>query len=88
MEKFLERYHNKITGVLSTFDQMIFKGNLVLCMYGLRRGFLFKYKSMSMAANGLLNQSGTDMADIPDLIRVIGGQRVHVAVTLLEVYFD
>jgi hypothetical protein len=29
MEKFLERYHSKITGVLSTFDRMIFKGHIL-----------------------------------------------------------
>lgn len=27
MKKFLERYHSKITGVVSTFDRMIFKGH-------------------------------------------------------------
>ena len=29
MEKFLEQYHSKITGVLSTFDRMIFKGHIL-----------------------------------------------------------
>ena len=29
MEKFLERYHSKITGVVSTFDRMIFKGHIL-----------------------------------------------------------
>ena len=29
MEKFLERYSSKITGVLSTFDRMIFKGHIL-----------------------------------------------------------
>jgi hypothetical protein len=27
MKKFPERYHSKITGVVSTFDRMIFKGH-------------------------------------------------------------
>ena len=121
MEKFLERYSSKITGVLSTFDRMNFKGhilsffqrssrhhylfqekvlfknfgtyakrvsevikdtannlaikegrprvylnssrdskegiarkirNLVSCMYGFRRGFPFRYKSISTDVNG------------------------------------
>ena len=29
MEKFLERYHSKITGVLSIFDRIIFKGHIL-----------------------------------------------------------
>ncbi len=29
MEKFLERYDSKITGVISTFDRMIFKGHIL-----------------------------------------------------------
>ena len=124
MEKFLERYHSKITGVISTFGRMIFKGhilpffqksnrhyylfrekvlfkdfgtyakkvsevikdnarelsakesrpliyldssrmrkediarkirNLVSCMYGYRRGFLFRYKFISTDVNGCVN---------------------------------
>ena len=45
MEKFLERYQSKITGVISTFDRMIFKGHiLAFFQKGQRHGYLFQEK--------------------------------------------
>lgn len=45
MEKFLERYDSKITGVISTFDRMIFKGHiLAFFQKGQRHWYLFKEK--------------------------------------------
>lgn len=45
MEKFLERYDSKITGVISTFDRMIFKGHiLAFFQKGQRHWYLFQEK--------------------------------------------
>ncbi|HQU32648.1 MAG TPA: hypothetical protein PLA96_14270 [Candidatus Brocadia sapporoensis] len=45
MEKFLERYDNKITGVLSTFDRMIFKGHILpFFQKSKRHYYLFQQK--------------------------------------------
>jgi hypothetical protein len=45
MEKFLERYHSKITGVISTFDRMIFKGHiLAFFQKSQRHWYLFQEK--------------------------------------------
>ena len=45
MEKFLERYHSKITEVLSTFDRMIFKGHILpFFQKSQRHWYLFQEK--------------------------------------------
>ena len=45
MEKFLERYSSKITGVLSTFDRMIFKGHILsFFQRSSRHHYLFQEK--------------------------------------------
>lgn len=47
MDKFLERYHSKITGVLSTFDRMIFKGHILpFFQKSQRHWYLFQEKVM------------------------------------------
>ena len=45
MEKFLERYDSKISGVISTFDRMIFKGHILsFFQKGNRHHYLFQEK--------------------------------------------
>ena len=45
MEKFLERYDSKISGVISTFDRMIFKGHILsFFQRGNRHHYLFREK--------------------------------------------
>lgn len=44
MEKFLERYDSKISGVISTFDRMIFKGHIL--------SFFLKGESASLFISG------------------------------------
>ncbi len=49
MEKFLERYDSKISGVISTFDRMIFKGHIIsFFQKGNRHHYLFE---VSKSAN-------------------------------------
>ncbi|NUO07308.1 MAG: hypothetical protein HUU08_01285 [Candidatus Brocadia sp.] len=45
IEKFLEQYHNKITGVLSTFDRIILKGHILpFFQKSKRHQYLFQEK--------------------------------------------
>jgi len=45
MKKFINRYNNKIVGILSTFDRMIFKGHILPFFYkNGRHYFLYKAK--------------------------------------------
>lgn len=47
MEKFLVRYHSKITGILSTFDRMIFKRHILpLFQKSNRHYYLFQEKML------------------------------------------
>ncbi|UJS21708.1 MAG: hypothetical protein L3J18_05205 [Candidatus Brocadia sp.] len=63
MEKFLERYHNKITGVLSTFDRMLFKGHfLPFFQKSKRHQYLFQEKV-------LLKNFGTYAKKVSEVIK-------------------
>src|SRR5574340_549758 len=63
MEKFLERYHSKITGVLSTFDRMIFKGHILpFFQRSNRHYYLFQEKV-------LFKDFGTYAKKVSDVIK-------------------
>ncbi|HHT9111539.1 MAG TPA: hypothetical protein ACFYDZ_10335 [Candidatus Brocadiaceae bacterium] len=57
MEKFLERYHSKIIGVISTFDRMIFKGHILpFFQKSQRHWYLFQEKVFSKGYYWVLDQ--------------------------------
>ena len=64
MEKFLERYHSKITGVLSTFDRMIFKWHILPFFQRRNRHYyLFQEKV-------LFKDFGTYAKKVSEVIRI------------------